>query len=414
MQNLVLFNFKIRMRTRMKFLPSLFIISASFGMTLPSYAQINFSECISALTTQAKSNGISQVTIDKTLKKAKQREQVVKLDRNQPEFLATFADYYSKRVNDWRINKGREKFNEHREFLQALTDQYGIPGQYLMSFWGLETNYGGYKGKIPTIDALATLACEPRRKTFFTNELMTMLDIVQNQSLDVDTMKGSWAGAMGHTQFMPTTYAQYAIDGDGDGNIDLFNSERDALASAANFLHKLGWEPGYRWGREVTLPRDFDYSLADRKIKKPLSFWREQGVKTVYGHALSDIDYPASVIVPSGYNGPIFLAYKNFHIIMRWNASQSYAIAVGKLAEQINNAPGLVASFPNTQPILRDEAKALQRHLQALGYDVNGIDGVIGSGTRAAIRAFQLDNGMIADGFAHPEVFEKAAQLATS
>ena len=397
----------------MKLLPSFFIISATFGLSFPSHAQTDFPQCISALTSQAKAQGISQATIDKTLKRAKQREQVVKLDRNQPEFLATFADYYSKRVNDWRITKGREKFAEHREFLQTLTNQYGIPGQYLMSFWGLETNYGGYKGKIPTIDALATLACEPRRKTFFTNELLTMLDIVQNQSLDVATMKGSWAGAMGHTQFMPTTYAQYAIDGDGDGNIDLFNSERDALASAANFLHKLGWEPGYRWGREITLPRDFDYSLADRKIKKPLSFWRQQGVKTVYGHDLPDIDYTASVIVPSGHNGPIFLAYKNFHIIMRWNASQSYAIAVGKLAEQINNAPGLVASFPEATPILRDEAKTLQRHLQSLGYNVNGIDGIIGSGTRAAIRAFQLDNGMIADGFAHPDVFTKAAELAT-
>ena len=412
MQNLVLLNLIIGMRNRMKLLPSLLIILASCGMILPSYAQVDFSKCINTLTNQAKAQGISQTTINKTLKRAKQRQQVVKLDRNQPEFLATFADYYSKRVNDWRITKGREKFAEHREFLKQLTNQYGIPGQYLMSFWGLETNYGGYKGKIPTIDALATLACEPRRQSFFTKELLTMLDIVQNQSLDVTTMKGSWAGAMGHTQFMPSTYAQYAIDGDGDGNIDLFNSERDALASAANFLHKLGWEPGYRWGREVSLPADFDYALADRKIKKPLSYWREQGVTTVYGHALADIDYPASVIVPSGHNGPIFLAYNNFHIIMRWNASQSYAIAVGKLAEQINNAPGLVASFPDTQPILRAEAKSLQRHLQVLGYNVNGIDGIIGSGTRAAIRAFQLDNGLIADGFAHPEVFKKAAQLA--
>ena len=219
---------------------------------------------------------------------------------------------------------------------------------------------------------------------------------------------------MGHTQFMPSTYAQYAIDGDGNGTIDLFSSEKDALASAAHFLHRLGWESGYRWGREIRLPDNFDYALADRKIKKPLSFWRDQGVRTIYGHALPDSEYPAAVIVPSGHTGPVFLAYKNFNIIMRWNNSQSYAIAVGKLAEQINNAPGLVAAFPDSKPILRQQAKALQRHLQQLGYNIKGIDGIIGSGTRAAIRAFQLDNNMIADGFAHPDVFKKAAALAAS
>lgn len=382
-----------------------FILSPLFVSTTSNAQTTEFSSCVAELRVQASQQGITEATLKETLDTAQQRQRVVQLDRNQPEFLSTFEDYYTKRVNDWRITKGQEKYQEHKEFLRDLTKRYGVPGPYLMAFWGLETNFGNYKGKIPTIDALTTLACEPRRKSFFTKELLTVLDIIQTNQLPVNTLKGSWAGAMGHTQFMPTTYAQYAIDGDGDNKIDLFNSELDALASAANFLHQLGWQAGYRWGREVKLPKGFDYSLADRKQRKPLSFWREQGVTTVYGETLPDIDLPAAVIIPSGYNGPVFLAYQNFNIIMRWNNSQSYAIAVGKLAEQINNAPGLVVPFPANAKIRIADAKKLQRKLQELGYKINGIDGIIGSGTRAAIRAFQLDEGLVADGFAHPEVF---------
>jgi membrane-bound lytic murein transglycosylase B len=382
-----------------------FILSLLIVSTTGNAQTTEFSSCVAELRAQASQRGITEETLKETLDSAKQRQRVVQLDRNQPEFLSTFEDYYTKRVNDWRITKGQEKYQEHKEFLRDLTKRYGVPGPYLMAFWGLETNFGNYKGKIPTIDALTTLACEPRRKSFFTKELLTVLDIIQTNQLPVASLKGSWAGAMGHTQFMPSTYAQYAIDGDGDNKIDLFNSERDALASAANFLHQLGWQAGYRWGREVKLPEGFDYSLADRKQHHPLSFWREQGVTTVYDKALPDINLPAAVIIPSGYNGPVFLAYQNFNIIMRWNNSQSYAIAVGKLAEQINNAPGLVVPFPANAKIRIADAKKLQRKLQKLGYKINGIDGIIGSGTRAAIRAFQLDEGLVADGFAHPEVF---------
>lgn len=382
-----------------------FILSPIFLSSITSTQANEFSSCVAELRAQASQQGITEDTLNKTLDSAQQRQRVVQLDRNQPEFLSTFEDYYTKRVNDWRISKGKEKYQEHKAFLHDLTKRYGVPGPYLMAFWGLETNFGNYKGKIPTIDALTTLACEPRRKSFFTKELLTVLDIIQTNQLEVGTLKGSWAGAMGHTQFMPTTYAQYAIDGDGDNKIDLFNSEQDALASAANFLHQLGWQAGYRWGREIKLPEGFDYALADRKQRKPLSFWRKQGITTVYGEPLPDIDLSAAVIIPSGYNGPVFLAYQNFNIIMRWNNSQSYAIAVGKLAEQINNAPGLVVPFPANAKIRIEDAKKLQRKLKALGYQINGIDGIIGSGTRAAIRAFQLDQGLVADGFAHPEVF---------
>lgn len=367
----------------------------------------DFASCVSELTEQALARGVAQATIDQTLAVAQQRKRVINLDRSQPEFLSTFEDYYNKRVNTWRIEKGQALYQKHRPFLDELTRQYGVPGQYLIAFWGLETNYGSYKGKIPTIDALTTLACEPRRKTFFTNELLTMLDVIEQNNLDVATLKGSWAGAMGHTQFMPSTYQGYAIDGDGDGSVDLFNSERDALASAAHFLHQLGWQAGYRWGREIVLPEEFDYGLAGRKLTQPLSFWRERGVRSVYGEPVADIDLTSAVVIPSGYRGPIFMAYPNFNIIMRWNNSQSYAIAVGKLADQIAGAPGLVTEFPDEPPISFVQAKQMQRQLKALGYGVKVIDGIIGSGTRAAIRQFQQAHGLVADGFAHPEVFTK-------
>ncbi len=389
---------------------SLFSFTASATTTTPTAAE--FAQCISSLSERARANGITEQTLAKTLATAQQRQRVINLDRNQPEFLSTFEDYYKKRVNAWRIEKGQAMLAKHRDFLRELTRQYGVPGPILMSFWGLETNFGGYKGKIPTIDALSTLACEPRRKSFFTNELLTVLEVIQDNDLDVSTLLGSWAGAMGHTQFMPTTYASYAIDGDGDGKVDLFNSERDALASAANFLHQLGWQAGYRWGREVRLPAGFDFSLADRKYTQPLSFWREQGVTTAYGQPVADIDLPAAIIVPSGYSGPVFAAYPNFNIIMRWNASQSYAIAVGKLAEQIAGSPGLVQDFPDHPPVSIKAAKRLQQQLKDLGFGVKLVDGIIGSGTRAAIRAFQLEHDLVADGFAHPEVFAKLDELS--
>ena len=273
-----------------------------------------------------------------------------------------------------------------------------------MAFWGLETNFGGYKGNMPTLDSLATLACDKRRRDFFTQELILALKLIDRENLDPNLMLGSWAGAMGHTQFMPSTYTQYAIDGDNDGSINLWESEQDALASAAYFLHRLGWQPGLRWGREVKLPEGFDYSLAGKSGKRAINEWRELGVLNAENKQLPDSDVSAILRVPAGHAGPVFLSYANFNTIMRWNNSEFYAIAVGHLADRIINGATLSAALPDLPPIPRSEIKAIQLALLDKGYDVGGADGIMGPATRAGLRSFQREQGLVADGFPSVEV----------
>ena len=358
-----------------------------------------FNLCKQTLQQSAVEFGITPATAEQVFANIKYQPRVIELDRSQPEFVQTFPGYFSKRVNDWRINKGRHLAGEHKELLQDLVKQYGIPAQYLLAFWGLETNFGGYKGKMPVLDSLATLACDPRRSTFFTRELLTAVKLLEEQSLEQEKMVGSWAGAMGHTQFMPSAYANYAIDGDGDGQINLWDSEADALTSAANFLSQLGWQPGFRWGREVKLPDGFDYSLLGYSKRRTVTDWNELGVTRANGDALGSSDMNAYLVMPAGHEGPTFLAYPNFRVIMRWNNSEFYAIAVGRLADRIAGDGELVASLPPLPNYRRDDIKAMQEQLNQKGIDVGGADGILGPATREGIREFQRRSDMIADGF---------------
>ena len=358
-----------------------------------------FNVCKQNLQQSALEAGITPAIAEQVFANIKYQPRVIELDRSQPEFVQTFPGYFSKRVNDWRINKGRHLAGEHKELLQDLVKQYGIPAQYLLAFWGLETNFGGYKGKMPVLDSLATLACDPRRSTFFTRELLTAVKLLEEQSLEQEKMVGSWAGAMGHTQFMPSAYANYAIDGDGDGQINLWDSEADALTSAANFLSQLGWQPGFRWGREVTLPGGFDYSLLGYSKRRTVTDWNELGVTRANGDALGSSDMNAYLVMPAGHEGPTFLAYPNFRVIMRWNNSEFYAIAVGRLADRIAGDGELVASLPPLPNYRRDDIKAMQEQLNQKGIDVGGADGILGPVTREGIREFQRRSDMIADGF---------------
>jgi membrane-bound lytic murein transglycosylase B len=371
-----------------------------------------FSVCLKNLQEKARLAGVSEQTNNNVLGKVKFVERVISYDRNQPEFVQTFPGYISKRVTPWRVNKGRELLKKHKILLNQLTQEYGIPAKYLVSFWGLESNFGTIKGKMPIIDSLATLACDPRRSEFFTKELILALRLMEREKIPTQTMVGSWAGAMGHTQFMPSAYTNYAVDGDGDGQINLWESEQDALTSAANFLKSLGWKSGYRWGREVRLKEGFDFQLSGRDKQYPLSFWFENGVTSAQEKVQLKGALEASLLVPSGHEGPAFLTYSNFDVILRWNNSEYYAIAVGHLADRILGKGKFVQPLPALKTYAKNELKSMQETLNLLGFNVGEADGILGPATRKGVRAFQATTNMIADGFPDQEVIEALLQVA--
>lgn len=370
----------------------------------------DFSACLTSLQTQARAAGVSETLVREVVPGLEQQERVLSLDRSQPEFLQTFAEYLALRVTPERVERGRALLAQHQSFLLDLQQQYGVPPQYLLAFWGLETNYGGYLGRMPTLDSLATLACDARRSEFFSSEFIAALQLMERESLQPDDMQGSWAGAVGHTQFMPSSYLRHAVDGDGDGRIDLWRSRQDALASGANYLQSLGWHPGLRWGREVRLPADFPFQLAGRRDqRRPLSEWAGHGVERSDGGRLPEVEVDAALLVPAGHLGPAFLIYRNFDVIMRWNRSELYAIAVGHLADRIAGGGRLQDGSLNQEPLRKADIERAQKTLNALGYDAGPVDGVLGSATRGALREFQLANNITADGYPNPSTLEVIA-----
>ena len=358
-----------------------------------------FEQCKQRLQQQAVAAGVSADTAQRVLAEAEYLDRVIELDRRQPEFTTTFADYLNRRVNDDRVQRGRALLREHRALLDRVERETGVPAPYLVAFWGLETNFGSYFGKMPVPSSLATLACDQRRSTFFTEQLIAALRIIDEGAIAPDRMEGSWAGAMGHVQFMPTVFLKHAVDADGDGRRDLWNSLPDAMMSAGQFLASMGWDGDYRWGREVLLPKGFDYRLADGR-RLPLAEWRALGLTDAFGNALADEPIDAALIVPAGHQGPAFLAYHNFRVIMGWNRSEFYAIAVGHLADRVAGAGKLQTPPPDNLPALsRDNILALQQALNAKGFETGTPDGILGPATRSAIRQFQAATGLVADGY---------------
>ncbi len=376
-------------------------------------ANSQFNQCVSGLKSQARQQGISDYTINRVLDNVKYQSRIIELDRRQPEFTQTFAGYFNARITDQRVQSGRKLLAEHRDLLDKVQRETGIPPQYLVSFWGLETNYGSYFGNWSVPDSLATLACDPRRSNYFTQELFNAMRIIDAGDITPERMVGSWAGAMGHMQFMPSTFLNYAKDADGDGRRDLWGSLADAMASAGNFLRKMGWNPDFEWGQEVKLPSDFDYSLAGSHHKKTLNNWIALGVKPASGPALLPTDQKTTLLVPAGHRGPAFLVTQNFYVIMRWNRSEYYALSVGHLADRIIGEPALHQQPPaDTLKITREQVRQLQRDLNTLGIDAGGADGVMGPKTRKAISLFQQRTQRIADGHLDSTLLEAVRTAA--
>ncbi|MDZ7923453.1 MAG: lytic murein transglycosylase [Marinagarivorans sp.] len=367
---------------------------------LPIITEAIFASCLADYASKAAAAGISQNTMVGPLANAKLNSRVLELDGQQPEFTTSFANYFNRRVNDQRVEQGRALLQKHRALFDKIEQQYGVPAPYLLSFWGLETNFGSFFGNMPVVDSLATLACEGRRAEFFTGELIAALRILDEGAIEPAKMVGSWAGAMGHVQFMPSNFLRYAIDGDGDGKRNLWASTPDAMASAANFLQGLGWQSDDRWGREVKLPSQFNFLAAGLNNTKPLAEWSKLGVRRADNSPLPQSEIKAALLVPAGHQGPAFLVYHNFNVIMRWNRSEFYAVAVGVLADRIAGAGNLLQSPPvNALRLHRSQVLQLQEKLIDRELYADKADGIFGPATRRAVSQYQQQNNFVADGF---------------
>lgn len=356
---------------------------------------------------QALAEGVNPEFLATILPQIKELPHIVASDKKQPEFRFSFWDYTDRALSPTRISKGKEMFEKHKDMLLKAESKYGVRAQYIVAFWGLETSYGSYKGNIDIANALATMAYEGRRRTFFTNELIAFLKIMQVEQMV--GIKGSWAGAFGNFQFMPTTFAAYAVDGDGDGKRDIVGSVPDAIESAANYLSKMGWNYNVRWGREVKLTKSINWNIVHNGTKKTVQDWAKMGVEPADGSKWNPDDYAVvgELTLPMGVDGPIFLTYQNYKIIMRWNRSQLYALSVGLLADQIDGKSGKIYARRDNTPFSFEEAKEIQELLTKKGYYTGEVDGQLGSGTRTAIRAYQKENGLPQDGYATTKLLNK-------
>jgi membrane-bound lytic murein transglycosylase B len=386
------------------------------GILLPaSGADPDFAAWLAALRAEALGQGISSATLDGALEGIEPLADVIERDRRQPEFTQTFWNYLDRGVTPTRIERGRMLLAQHGELLAEVEQRYGVQPRFLVAFWGLESNFGDYTGNFPVIGAVATLAYDERRSEFFRAQLLDALKILEEGHITPAAMTGSWAGAMGQLQFIPSTFVHYAVDEDGDGRRDIWQSLPDIFASAANYLASIGWDGSKTWGREVRLPPDFPWNLAGLDEKKSLADWQALGVRRVDGRDLPRVDIVGSVVLPAGYRGPAFLVYRNFRAILGWNRSLLYAIAVGHLADRIAGNPAFASARPPEERALsRRDVEELQELLLSLGFDPGTPDGVAGSQTRAALRAFQRTAGLPPDGYPSYEALQLLRQRGES
>ncbi len=379
----------------------------------PAAAQETFDEFLAGLRVDARRQGVSEAMLDKALAGLQPNPKIIEFDRRQPEFTQTFWSYVDKRVTKGRVKRGRALLSKHRRLLAKVYRKYGVPPHYLVAFWGLESNFGGFKGNFGVIESLATLAYDERRSAFFRAQLIDALRILEQGHIAPDKMLGSWAGAMGHMQFIPSTFKRYAVDYDGDGRRNIWTNLPDVFGSAANYLSSIGWRKEETWGREVKLPEGFDLELTGLGTRRSVSEWARLGVRRSNGKRLPASQIKGAIVLPAGHRGPAFLVYENFRIIMKWNRSLLYAIAVGHLADRIKGQGGLLAKRDSSdRPLSRAEVEEIQSHLNVLGFAVGEPDGVAGPVTRRAVRAYQRGAGLPPDGYPSADLLRQLRQAA--
>lgn len=430
-----------------------------------SVAQDEFSEWLQELRIEAMVSGISDATANDAVNRIEFLPDVIALDRSQPEFVSPFLDYYQKRVDVQKVQRGRQLLVAHEAMLNRIEAEYGVPKYTLVAFWGMETQYGRSQGRLDVLSSLATLAYDSRRTEFFRGQLLDAIRMIDVGHAQADSLNGSWAGAFGNMQFMPTTFMLYAVDGDNDGRIDVVNSLPDAFASAANYLSQVGWRADEPAMLEVSLPDNFDWQNAQFAVKKPLAEWSRLGVRAMHvdvgapGFASSSLSQTqlrgkyakarhnakkqksallkpskrqqqnavhaslstvsldmlglhvqgqAAILLPQGYRGPAFMVFDNFDVIMDWNRSVNYALSVAQLAEQLRHESRIVGGQSAESGALSfEEMLDLQSILNAKGFDAGEPDGLPGFKTQQAVREYQLVNQLPADGYASRSLYQK-------
>lgn len=375
---------------------------------VPAATEAGFADWISRFRERALRQGISGAVFDRAFRGVSYDADVIRRDRNQSEFTKTIWDYLDSAASDARVSNGTAALRKHAALLDQIEARYGVDKDVVVAIWGLESAYGTFRGSNPVIGSLATLAHDARRSAFFETQLIDALRILQSGDVTPADFTGSWAGAMGHTQFIPSSYQSLAVDFDGDGKRDIWSDNpADALASTANYLARNGWVKGAPWGIEVMLPQGFDYTLANRDIKKTTADWAAMGVVTLDGQPVDDHGM-GSVLLPAGAKGAAFLIFKNFDVIETYNTADAYVIGVGHLSDRITGAGPIRSNWPREDRALSfAERMEMQQLLTAKGFDTKKIDGKVGPLTINAVRAFQTSIGDIPDGYASLNILKK-------
>jgi lytic murein transglycosylase len=366
-----------------------------------------FAAWVAEFSTSARQAGIDEATLRSAFDTVRFVPRVIEMDRAQPEFTRPVWVYLDSALSPQRMARGQDKLRLLRPEIDAIAARYSVPAETLVAIWGMESNFGSFTGDIPTIDALATLGFEGRREAWARSQLLAALKILQHHDIGRDQMIGSWAGAMGQTQFLPSNFLAYAVDADGDGRRDIWGSVADVMASTANFLASSGWQAGQPWGLEVRLPPDFDVARADDAVRQPAAAWAQEGLQTMDGQPMPVLA-DSSILLPAGARGPAFLVGANFRAILRYNNATSYALAVSLLAQQLAGGAAVQALWPrDVQLLSHSQLLALQTALNAQGFDCGTPDGMLGPSTRRGVRAYQRSLSLPADGYPTLELLQR-------